>query len=200
MRRVSSLSSGVCRVVLWMWSASGWAVAVALGNVCCRCAASSSVVRASVPKVSAALRIPPTLSPPTRMVQSLSAWTQWWAAAIASPAAISTPLCTSKPISRPHSLGLPRYALLPLLYLLFYFSRQLCVVFLTTQTPPSLTSRLHISPFSKLKNTVSCSRFICLWRDGVILFSDKQITYLSNDAHPFPYLVKLPSYCLRNQW
>lgn len=91
--------------------------AVAWDVSACRFAASSSVVRASVPSLSAASRIPPTLWRPTRTVQSLSAWTQWWDAATATPAAISTLLCTSKPISRPHSLGLARYAKLSVLLL-----------------------------------------------------------------------------------
>lgn len=91
------------------------------------------MVRASVPKVSAALRIPPTLWRQTRTVQSLSAWTQWWDAATATPAAISIPLCTSKPISRLHSLGLARYAKLSLFsslnLSLFLFLTWPCLVY-----------------------------------------------------------------------
>lgn len=112
---VRKLTKWVCDVDVVLWSVSlPMGSGSSLGNVCCRCAASSSVVRVSVQKVSAALRIPPILWPPMRTAQWRSAWTQWWDAAIATPAAISIPLCTSKPISRPHSLGLARYAKLTL--------------------------------------------------------------------------------------
>lgn len=77
---------------------------------CCRYAANTSAGRASAQNQSAALRILPTQSRPTRTEQSPSAWTQSRAAATATPAAISIPLCTSKPKSRPHSRGLARYA------------------------------------------------------------------------------------------